>query len=215
MKKLILIISTLILISANIESQSIKRFEINMMPLSIIDIDQPLVRIGFRTLISNNILISSDFGYGFNFLATIKNRDNKSLNYKLYSFRPELDYIFYKENSTIIYGGLEYLILKRTNNATNFYINTHDNTLIYFENADYLKIKQAIHLKLGTIFYFKNSFTFETYFGAGYRLRYLELSNIQGGEITIRYIHDFLFPYNVGIRQGVNITAGFKVGYRF
>lgn len=162
MKKISTLISTLILITSTLQSQSIKRFEINTMPLSIIDYTQSLVRFGFETLITDKISLSSDFGYGFNFLIKILNPDNKNLDYKIFSFRPEVDYFIYRKNSMALYGGLEYLFLKRTEISKNIIIATPDNTFIRIKEANYLKIKQALHLKLGIVFYLKNSFTLDT-----------------------------------------------------
>jgi len=214
MKKTITLILTFILIISTLESQNIKRFELNIMPLSIIDYTQPLIRFGFKTLITDKISLSSDLGYGFNFLTTIYNEDNKNSGYKVYSFRPEVDYFIYKKSSMNIYGGLEYLFLRRTEISKNFIIATPDNTFIRIKEADYLKIKQALNLKLGIVFYLKNSFSLDTYFGAGYRFRYVAVSNIKGGEIILPY-PDYFFPCNIGMRKGLNLTAGLKIGYRF
>lgn len=210
MKKLLISLVVILFIGVYAKAQKLPIFEINIMPLSFAQTNQPHFRAGFKIFTFNKLSLGSDFGYGEDFMYY---NDNEVSNYSYLSFRPELDFSIIRNKEHNLYIGLEYYYYNKENTIQNHSIYLIDGSSIFFKKADYIKQKEGLNLKLGLTIYTKSHFLLDFYTGFGYRQKFSEYTNIVNGTYYSYQTCEFCAIEKIGFIQGTNFSLGAKIGF--
>ncbi|MBN2662015.1 MAG: hypothetical protein JXR68_00075 [Bacteroidales bacterium] len=210
MKKITISLIISLFLSVYTNAQNLPLFEISTMPLSYAQVNQPHLRAGIKFFPLKTIAISSDFGYGADFMYY---GVNTVTNYSYFSFRPEVDFSIIRNNEYNLYIGIEYYYYKKENTLQNHTLYLKDASSISFNKADYIKQKEGLNLKLGLTIYTKSHFLMDLYSGIGYRQKFSEYTNIIQGTYYEYKTCEFCIIDNIGFVQGANLSLGIKIGF--
>jgi len=222
MKQLIIIALLSLLFLQNIFSQESYENKNNLnfkiMPLSMIDYT-PRFRCGLEFISKNRLGYSIDLGIGNYFLN--KWRIDGMIwghDYRLYEIRPEIKYIFLRDENCYLYCATEF-----------FYINMRDilesgryqkeNSCVEttYDSAKFSKQKYGIHLKGGVNLIAFRQLNFELYGGIGFAKRIITYTDVvnpveKTWPIFVEFPSSYLFEGESVISH---MTLGLKIGYTF
>jgi hypothetical protein len=186
----------------------------------------PRLRIGYTFIITPNLSQSFEIGYGRRFLfpdSTFFRDQRLSRSYKLWEIRTETRYYMAGIRKHVIpYVGLEiYRIQNRQMLYDKSFEREWDETLVYYEQANYRRIKAGFNIKTGLILRINPVLAFEMYCGLGPRYKNNRYTNvIEGGDgndgwFDFNLFEDFDYYYKEGSHWSMNLTGGFKVDFLF
>lgn len=211
MKKTLLLLVVLLWSGIMTKAQQLSKFEINMMPLSLIQRTQPHLRFGGKYFVTPKISVGTDLGYAPDFLFYA---NDNVINYNFKSIRGDLLYSINRTEEQNIYVGFEYyyMIKKQTNLGGFFFLS--DRGEIHYKQADLRRTKEVFQFLIGLTIYPSKHFFLDFYSGVGYRRKFIDYSNVNGEQNDYGFC-EFCFPENPGFRQGLNWSLGVKFGFVF
>jgi len=183
----------------------------------------PRLRLGYTFIITPNLSQSFEIGYGRRFLfpdSTFYADRSLSRSYKLWEMRTETRYYMAGIRKHVIpYLGLEiYRIRNRQILYDESFEREWDKTVVYYEQANYRRIKAGFNIKAGLIFRINPVLAFEMYGGFGPRYKNNQYTNVIEGEDSswsLNFFEEFDYYYKEGTHWSMNLTGGFKVDFLF
>jgi len=213
MKKLLIIISTLL--NVNLSAQQ-KTVGVQFMPYTLMDYS-PRVRIGVFYKAGNKMAYELDFGLG-NLLLNKRRVDDLNLGtaYHFYELRPEIKYYFNKADAFNSYISAEFFAIFLTNTFYNRYYHSEKSDLyIQYDRADFVKQKYGLHLKCGIELIAWKFLIVDFYFGLGSAYRNINYKNIKNpqeiGEFIFEEWWGHAYKYE-GKSIIFHLTFGLNIG---
>jgi hypothetical protein len=185
----------------------------------------PRLRIGYTFMITPNLSQSIEIGYGRRFMfpdSTFYADQSLSRSYKLWEIRTETRYYMAGIRKHVIpYVGLElYQIRNRQILFDKSFEREWDETVVYYDQANYRRLKAGFNLKSGLIFRLNPVLALELYGGLGTRYKHNRYTNvIEGGDGDDTWswdlFEDLSYYYKEGSHWSINLTGGFKIDFLF
>ena len=182
-------------------------------------------RMGLITSVHDRWMIGLDVAYANENIVPVTPRGFE--HYRLYDVRPEVYYIMSSTTRTKQYGSVSLCYLNQSGLIMNGYYPTDglQETKIAFDQAEYRRIKHAIHFKVGLIDQFWRRLGFNAYFGGGLLTQIKTLGQIVNPRVETHKppdccLFDTIFAKKEEVRvvQGritfLDFTAGVKLSYR-
>jgi hypothetical protein len=227
MKRFFTLLLLLFVFSQNAKTQNkdfqIQRFELSIMPYSLIDYN-PRLRLGLEYYSSDNLGFSMDFGIGAgNSVFNQVFEREKSEDYALFEFRAELKYFFALKESIAFYVGPEFFFITTDDVLESSWYRKSDypqqsnlDRITNYERADFFRQKLGIHAKAGLKLIALKRIDFDFYAGIGIAFRTIEYSNILNPQDDEYHSwQDFWSERqaNEGKSFLLNIALGTKIGF--
>ena len=221
MKQLLVILILIFMLSNDVLSQQdrirLSSFKIKITPSTMID-KTPRLRLGVELNTNRKFDYSIDIGIGNN---TINNKRTEgglwNDGYSFFEIRPEVKYVFNRREDYSFYCAAEYFFMN-LNSRLHYgvYEKENSNVETFYDQADFYKQKQGVHLKIGTDLIFFKRFDIDIYAGIVMAKRKIDYTNVinpfEGeGPLFVEWLPQphFFEGENVVF----HMTAGIKIGY--
>ncbi|MDD3788815.1 MAG: hypothetical protein PHO94_08970 [Petrimonas sp.] len=220
MKKILLPVFIIFLTNTIIAQEKINENSIIITPLSVFNILNPAIQVGYQRDLPNKLIFQIEGGiilkhsvFGFMDLHLYNGAVNYS--YSGYKFRTEIKKILSQEGIYDVqrnYIAAEFLYLKNRANVNNTYVNSDGQN--YEDFFVQKKQKYRLAAKLGKQFIWTSGFMIDGSFGIG-----LAYNNVQHFDRENENDKDVSPLYGYILKKGnflrLNFPIDIKFGYRF
>lgn len=182
----------------------------------------PRLRTGYTYVINEHFSQTFEIGYGSRNLfpdSAFYTHNTLRKNYRLWEIRTESRYYFTGIRKHVFpYAGIEIYYIRHRQTMLNENFQPDGEELsVYYDRADYLRVKSGFNMKTGVIFRMGPVAAMEIYGGFGTRLRYnrytnVDISSVQDGH---GWFDDWNYYYYEGNKWSLNLTAGVKLNFMF
>ncbi len=223
MKRYLILIILLFSFAYSLKSQNedmqSARFELTLMPYSIIDYS-PRIRMGLEYYSSARLGYSLDFGYGNSGLIDLLNR-NWGEEYQLFEFRAELKYFFVLKKSIAFYVGSEFFTINTQDVlAYSWYRKSNSlpnelDIITNYDRADFYRQKYGAHLKAGLKLIAFHRIDFDFYAGIGVANRDIKYTHVINPRDEEYHSYQDFWPdrrANEGQQFIMHFALGIKMG---
>ncbi len=180
----------------------------------------PRYQLGYIHTLNDRWKIGADIGYGSEAISIdISNSVIDSEDYQLMEARTEIYYMLNSKRKWNHYLSAELFLIKHEETFLNESYRSNDETAtVFFDSADYTRIKQGINIKYGAFFDISEKLGVNFYYGFGVRVRDNKFENLVNFEINEGFEEGFTFgdDYRTqqGRRVGFNVALGLKLYYK-